>query len=276
MNPLALSAVLSAAAGASLGMLGGGGSILTVPILLYAAHLGPQSAITVSLLIVGITSAAAAAPHAHMGNVRWKTAGAFGIASMGGAMLGGYLSHYVESALLLAAFTVMMVVTGLAMLRRRPAAATPVIASPSFALPRMAGYGSAVGVLTGLVGAGGGFVIVPALVLLGRLPISAAIGTSLVIIAMNSLVAFAAHLGSTPVDVGMAAILAASSVVGSVAGAITVRRVRPEALRTGFAILVLAIASVMAIRQLRSAGSSGADSGSPGPLSAQGSAPRGG
>ncbi len=247
MTPVALAAALSAGAGVSLGLLGGGGSILIVPILLYAAHLGPKPAITLSLLIVGTASAAAAIPHARAGNVRFRAAMAFGVASMGGAAVGGRLSHYVPSSVLLAVFTLMMFVTGVAMLRR---SRTGVASAQSKATLRMVGYGMAVGVVTGLVGAGGGFVIVPALVLLGGLPMAAAIGTSLVIIAMNSLTAFVAHLDSTPLDLRLAGSLAVSAVVGSLVGAWVARRIKPERLRTLFALLVLAVAGVMAVQQL--------------------------
>ena len=162
-----LAIVLSVAIGVSLGLLGGGGSILTVPILVYVVGLETKSAIATSLFVVGATSLSAMVAHARAGRVRWRVGVSFGAASMVGAFAGGRLAHLLPSALLLAGFTGIMVVTGALMLRRRKD--TPVSSAAPFA--RTTAVGVLVGALTGVVGAGGGFVVVPALAMLCGLPI---------------------------------------------------------------------------------------------------------
>jgi hypothetical protein len=238
--------LLSLAIGASLGLLGGGGSILTLPILVYVVGLEPKQAIATSLLVVGVTSAAAVVPHARAGRVQVRLGAGFGAASMAGAYAGSRVAHLLPSALLLVAFAVMMLVTGLAMLRGRGA-------SPAHAGPRPWGkiilVGAAIGGLTGIIGAGGGFVIVPALVLLLGLPMTEAVATSLLIIAANSLAGFAGYIGAVTIDWRVAAWVTGAAVVGSVVGALGAGKIAQDALRRGFAWLVLAMAVFMLGRQ---------------------------
>jgi uncharacterized membrane protein YfcA len=183
-----LTLLLGLLMGLVLGLLGGGGSILAVPILLHAAHLPTREAIATSLLVVSITSMFSAAVHAKAGRVRWDVAGWFGGAGMAGAGLGGFIAQGLPTKMLLAGFVVVMVVAAISMLRKRPKATQ--IDRPSRA--RLMAIGGAVGLLTGLVGAGGGFVIVPALVLLGGLGMVEAGATSAAIIAVQALAGFAA------------------------------------------------------------------------------------
>lgn len=247
MSSLLLASLLSGVAGLLLGLLGGGGSILAMPILLYAVHLDPDSAITVSLLMVGVGSLAASVPHARAGNVSVRAALAFAAASLVGSFVGGRLSHLLPSRLLLAAFTIIMVLTGVAMLRGPHANSSSPNAPASGQVPL---YGAAVGIVTGLVGAGGGFVIVPALTMLVGLSMPAAVGTSLAIIAANSLTAFAARFGASHLSMSITVTLTISTVVGSVLGAQVATRVSPARLRKGFAWLVLTVAALMALQQL--------------------------
>ena len=229
--------------GVTLGLLGGGGSILTVPILLYVFRLPPDQAITSSLLVVGTTSVVALVPHARAGRVRWSTGALFGVASMVGAFLGGRLSSRLPPAALVLAFGAMMLVTAAAMMRPRRADAGP--AAPADAplpLGRIAVQGGFVGAVTGLVGAGGGFLVVPALVLLGRLPMTAAVGTSLLVIAMNSVAGFAGHLAGSHVPWGVALPVTAAAVLGSVVGSRLAGRIPPDVLRRGFAWFVVVMA----------------------------------
>lgn len=227
--------------GVSLGLLGGGGSILTVPILLYVFRLPAEQAIASSLLVVGSTSAAALIPHALGGRVRWRTGLGFGAASMVGAYLGGRVSSHLPPTLLLLAFGSMMLVTAAAMLRgRREVALDPASLHAPFA--KVAAQGLAVGAVTGLVGAGGGFLVVPALVLLGRLPMTAAVGTSLLVIALNSGAGLLGHLAKAAPPWHIALPVAAAAVLGSVLGSRLAGRVGPDALRRGFAWFVLAMA----------------------------------
>src|SRR5512135_870104 len=207
----ALAVALSVVVGVSLGLLGGGGSILTVPILVYVAGLAPKPAIATSLFVVGVTSVAALVPHVRTGRVRWRTGLLFGFAGMTGAYTGGRLAEFVPGTLLLIAFGSMMLATAIAMLRsRRDTPGTP--EPHELSVARAVSYGAAVGLVTGLVGAGGGFVIVPALALLGGLPMPAAVGTSLLVIAMNSFAGLYGHLHSVHIHWGLALGVTAAAV----------------------------------------------------------------
>ncbi len=227
--------------GLSLGMLGGGGSILTVPILLYVFHLPTRGAIATSLLVVGATSLAAIVPHARAGRVRWKTGAAFGAASMVGAYAAGRLSKHVPAALLLLAFGAMMLVTAAMMMRGRRAPAVDEGERETPAVKVLA-QGLAVGAVTGLVGAGGGFVVVPALVLLGGMPMGAAVGTSLMVIAMNSFAGFAGLLSNVSIQWNVAGAVVAAAVVGSFIGGRLVSVISADRLRQGFAWFVVVMA----------------------------------
>jgi len=239
---LALGFALALLIGVSLGMLGGGGSILTVPILLYVFQLPARTAIATSLLVVGATSLAALVPHARAGRVRWRTGALFGATSMVGAFLAGRVASRIPAAALLLAFGVMMVVTAAAMLRGKKDAETVAPEPASLPVLKIVAEGLAVGAVTGLVGAGGGFLVVPALVLLGGLPMPVAVGTSLLVIAMKSFAGFAGYLSSVTVPWSTAGMVVAAAIVGSVIGARLVRYVPAEALRKGFAWFVVVMA----------------------------------
>lgn len=241
-----LALVLAVGIGVSLGLLGGGGSILTLPILVYVLGMDAKQAIAMSLLVVGVTSAEAMIPRAHAGRVNARVGLAFGATCMTGAFAGGRLAHFLPSAVLLVSFAIMMLVTGLAMLRGRPAIAAPIGTRP---WGRILTVGVAIGLLTGVIGAGGGFVIVPALALLCGLSIPEAIATSLLVIALNSFSGFAGSVGHVTLDFKVAAIVTTASVIGSIAGALAAGRVPENVLRRAFAWLVLAMAVFMLWRQ---------------------------
>jgi len=246
-----LTVALSVLVGVSLGLLGGGGSILTVPILVYAAGLEPKDGIATSLLVVGATSLAAMLVHARGGRVAWRVGALFGVASMAGAYGGGRIAHALPARALLAGFTVVMFVTAVAMMRRRRDAGAAEERAPRGAtVARGAAIGLGIGALTGVIGAGGGFVIVPALVLLSGVPMRTAVGTSLLVIAMNSFAGFAGALSHATIHWSLAIAATVASVAGSVAGAGLSGLVKPESLRRGFAWLVLAMALFMAVKQL--------------------------
>lgn len=231
--------------GISLGLLGGGGSILTLPILRYVLDMEAHSAIAVSLLVVATTSAAAVIPHARKGRVRWRTGIVFGIAGMIGAFGAGRIAHLIPASVLLGLFGVMMLVTAVAMMRsRKTPAGAPDAAKASDDLPiaKVLGEGLVVGAVTGLVGAGGGFLVVPALVLLGGLPMEVAVGTSLVVIAMKSFAGFAGYMGHAEIDWTVAGLMSVSAVVGSVVGGALTSKISPDNLRKGFAWFVVAMA----------------------------------
>jgi uncharacterized membrane protein YfcA len=242
---VALGIALAVLIGVSLGLLGGGGSILTVPILVYVLGLPAHEAIATSLLVVAVTSLAALIPHAREGRVRWQMGGLFGAASMVGAYGAGRVAKLLPAVVLLLLFGAMMLVTAIAMMRKGSGEAKDeAAATEAKRLPYLVILleGLAVGAFTGLVGAGGGFLVVPALLLLGRLPMRQAVATSLMVIAMKSFAGFAGYLATTAIDWKIAAMVTAAAVVGSFFGAKFAGRVRQDLLRRGFAWFVVTMA----------------------------------
>lgn len=235
--------------GLALGVLGGGGSILTVPILVYLAGLEPKQAIAMSLFVVGVTSAVGAVSHARAGRVRWRTGLVFGAAGMAGAYGGGRLAELVPGTWLLVGFAVMMIATAVAMIRGRRDGAP---AKPHGELPvgRVVAEGVAVGAVTGLVGAGGGFLVVPALALLGGLPMAVAVGTSLVVIAMKSFAGLAGYLAAVDIDWRLAVMVTAAAVIGSLVGGRLAGRIPETWLRKGFGWFVLVMGGFVLVQQL--------------------------
>jgi len=235
--------LLSVLIGVSLGILGGGGSILTVPILTMAAGMETKAAITSSLFVVAVTSAAGAIAHARAGRVRWRIGVTFGLAGMVGAFGGGRISAYLPGTVLMILFGLMMVATAIAMLRG------PTKAKPSTAteLPtsKIIAVGVVVGLVTGLVGAGGGFLVVPALVLLGGLSMELAVGTTLVVISMNSFAGLAGHLGHVSIDWPLVLAVTGTAVVGSFIGSKLAGRIPPATLRRGFGVFIIVMAVVV-------------------------------
>ena len=226
---LLLVLALSVVIGLSLGVLGGGGSILTVPILVYVAGFEAKEAIAASLFVVGVTSAVSVISHARGGRVMWRTGLIFGAAGMAGAFVGGLLGGHIPGQILLIAFAIMMVATSVAMLRGRKKKNDDGAAPVKHELPigRVLLDGAVVGLITGLVGAGGGFLVVPALALLGGLPMSVAVGTSLVIIAMKSFAGLAGYLTTVQLDWGLTLGVTAAAIVG-IAHRLQTRRPHPR------------------------------------------------
>ncbi|WP_067170109.1 sulfite exporter TauE/SafE family protein [Microtetraspora niveoalba] len=241
--------VAAVVVGLTLGLFGGGGSILTVPLLVYVAGVPAKEAIAMSLFTVGVTSAVSAVGHARAGRIRWKTGLVFGAAGMAGAYGGGLLGPHLPEALLMVAFAVMMAATAIAMIRGRK---TPSHDSARTDLPvaHVVVEGVVVGVVTGLVGAGGGFLVVPALVLLGGLPMSVAVGTSLIVIAMKSFAGFAGYLQSVPIDWSAALSITAAAVVGGLIGGRLAGRIQADRLREAFGWFVLAMGVFVLSRQV--------------------------
>lgn len=248
---LILGAFLALLVGVTLGLLGGGGSILTLPMLVYVLGLAPKPAIAASLVVVGTTALTGMVAHARAGRVAFRTGAVFGLAGMAGAYAGGRLGVLLPGQVLLAGFAVVMLVTAVAMLRgrREPAAG----AKHELSIPKAVAIGALVGVVAGLVGAGGGFLIVPALVIAGGLAMPEAIGTSLLVIAMQSFAGLLGYVGHVALDLRLIAVVTLASVAGSFLGARLARRLSPAALRKSFAWLVLAMALVMLSKQLHEA-----------------------
>jgi uncharacterized membrane protein YfcA len=241
--------VLALLVGVALGLLGGGGSILAVPVLVYVAGQDAKAAIAMSLLVVGVTSAAGAISHARAGRVQWRTAAIFGTAGMAGAYGGGRLAEFISGTWLLIAFALMMGVTAAAMLRGRDDP-EPLHADGPVKVGRIVVEGLVVGLVTGLVGAGGGFLIVPALVLLGGVPMATAVGTSLVVIAMKSGAGFLGYLASTTIDWPLALSVTGAAVVGSVIAGRFAGRVPEDRLRRAFGWFVAVMAVLVLIQEL--------------------------
>ena len=242
--------------GMSLGLLGSGGSILTVPILVYLLKVNAKEAIAMSLVVVGITSGFAMIPHVQAGNIERRTGGLFGLAGMAGAFLGGILAGYISAHVLMCAFALMTLGTATAMLCKQPQSNYQPIAqhsneqelrkeedSEGHPLWRILLDGFVVGIATGMVGAGGGFLVVPALVFLGGLKMSEAVGTSLMVICMKCFAGYLGHASHTHINVQLTALVSCSAIVGSFAGGFMADWLPQSVLRRAFAVFILAVGS---------------------------------
>ena len=279
MVDLVVAIAAGALIGVGLGALGGGGSVLAVPVLVFALGQSPAQATTGSLVVVGVTSLAGAVSAHRAGTVLLGRGVSFGLVAIGGAAVGAKASALVSDALLLAAFaTLMLVVGGLMAVRqiraqrpggegtddehetrhvRRPTLDDPIITfSPTFACqcPRAVKVlitATAVGLLTGFLGVGGGFLVVPALLLALALPMQYAAGTSLVVITLTSAAALAVRAGiGTAPEWSLVLVLTAVSAVGGFLGAKLASRIDPDRLTTAFTILVVTVAFYTAARAL--------------------------
>lgn len=232
--------------GLTLGLLGGGGSILTVPLLVYLVGQTPQAAVTASLVIVGANSALGVLLHRASGAVNWQIALTFGGAGMGFAYLAASVSRLFPAETLMIAFAVLMFAVGGLMLRTSQSA----VAERAVCWRKALISGAAVGALTGFLGVGGGFLIVPALVMLVGLPMQQAIGTSLVIIMMNSAAGAIGHLGEAALDLSVIGIFVSAGLLGTYVGVRLMHRLKPEQLRHAFALFVIGLAAVLLMDNL--------------------------
>jgi uncharacterized protein len=249
MSPLGLA--LGLLVGVALGLLGGGGSILTVPIFVYVVVIEAKPAIAMSLAVVGAASLIGAVSHFRAGNMNPKAILVFAPPAMLGTFIGTHLAALLPSALQLVLFGAVMLGAALMMLRDRklePASQT----AGQFQLLPVLIAGTVVGLLTGLIGVGGGFLIVPALVLFGGLPMRQAVGTSLAVIALNSLVGFIGNLGRIPMDWALIGAFIFVAGLGIVIGSSLVRRVSAAGLKRGFAVFLVVVGTFI-LYQNRSA-----------------------
>lgn len=231
------------ATGVSLGLLGSGGSIVTVPVLVYLVGQPDKVAIASSLAIVGGISLIGAVPFAWSRRISWRSVLFFGVPGMAGSFLGAYFARYVSGTVQLLLFAGTMLLAAVFMLRPDNIGEQ---AGQPHALWKVSLAGLTVGVVTGLVGVGGGFLIVPALALLGGLPMHIAIGTSLLIIALKSFVGFFEYLNvltdlNLEVDWNVVLIFAGLGVVGSFLGVRLGRNMPQELLKRVFAVFLLAM-----------------------------------
>jgi uncharacterized protein len=240
--------LLSALIGLSLGLIGGGGSIITVPLLVYVIGVHPHEAIPMSLAVVGSTSLVGALMHHRGGRVVWKTALLFAVAGIAGAFFGSRLTYLITPRALLLIFAAVMFVVASVMLFRRERHERSVDEHPVITKAILAGAG--VGALTGFLGVGGGFLIVPALMLFGHLRVKDAIGTSLLVIAINCAAGLAGHLRYGGFSFLLTVLVAAAAIGGAVVGTGLAGRASPELLRRGFAVFVIAVALFLVVRNV--------------------------
>jgi uncharacterized membrane protein YfcA len=236
--------------GVVLGMLGSGGSAITVPVLIYGIGHGAKESIAESMAIVGIIAVIAAIPYARSRQIDWKSVWNFGIPGMLGALIGAWLGGMASESLQLIVFGSVLIISALVMLRIQNKGAVEndadVVTLRRSPIRTLALQGAIVGVVTGFVGVGGGFLIVPALVMLGKLPMRVAIGTSLVIIAVMSSVGFAKYehyllLHDMAVDWQAIAMFSAIGVIGSLMGRSINARLNQQTLKKIFATFLIII-----------------------------------
>ena len=250
----AFGAGLALLVGFVLGLLGGGGSVLTVPILIYALHVPVKQAIATSLCVVGLVAFIGFLSHWRQKTVALRVAFAFGPPAVVAAYAGAKIAKHLPTAQL-----VMFAVVGLAgsvlMLRgtfRRSADTVPdhyEFHADGRTLFLLAVQGLGVGLLTGLIGVGGGFLIVPALVLVAKQPMRLAIGTSLLVIAMNALSGFAGNIGTVPIDWNLIVWFTAVAAIGSVIGSLLSKRAPQRQLKQVFGVLLIGVSLYVLYRR---------------------------
>ena len=246
MSPLALAGAVLI--GLSLGLTGAGGSILTLPVLVYLAGVDPRDAVAMSLLVVGVAALTGAVQRARAGEVHVPATAWFSIAGMAGAVVGAKFTHLVPPKVLMVVFAAMMVVVGVRMLRARAAVTE---CGPDCRPLRCFGAGAAVGLLTGFLGVGGGFLLMPALVKFARLPLAVATGTSLAVIAFNAAAGWISHAGSARMDWPLVGLFAGIAALGVLVGGAVAAHLPAKTLRRTFGVVGLAPAAGVVIGTLR-------------------------
>lgn len=254
MSMTVLGFALAVVIGLSLGLLGGGGSILTVPVLVYILQHSVKQAVPMSLVVVGTTSLFGVLSHHRARNIRWDAALAFGPAAVIGAFAGGKLGLAVSSRLQLTVFAILMLAAAVSMYvgpgfwMRGAAGPEAAETAPRRPLALIVILGALVGVITGLVGIGGGFLYVPALVLLGGLSMHQAVGTSLFLIVLSCASGLASYLGAVDLPWARTAGFTALAIVGVLAGSTVVTRVSQRALRRAFAMLLVVMGVLVLVK----------------------------
>lgn len=264
--------IASLVIGISLGLIGGGGSILTVPVLVYLFRVQPVVATAYSLFIVGSTSFIGSFPKYKGGEINLKTAIIFGIPSIAAVFatrafivpaipdylfsIGDY--EVTKSLLMMLLFAVLMVFASISMIRTKSKKqAEDKVVEQKFNYPLILVEGIVVGILTGLVGAGGGFLIIPALVLLSKLPMKQAVGTSLLIIAAKSLIGFTGDPGKETMDWTLLLSVTGLAIVGIFIGNKLSKKLSSEGLKKGFGWFVLVMGLYIILKEIFFPGSGG-------------------
>jgi uncharacterized membrane protein YfcA len=250
-----LGAGLALLVGFVLGLLGGGGSVLTVPILIYALHVPVKPAIATSLCVVGLVAFIGFLSHLRQKTVAVRVALAFGPAAVVAAYVGAKIAKHVPPTAQLILFAVVGLAGSVLMLRgtfRKSTTTVPdeyEFTADRRTLIMLSLEGLGVGLLTGLIGVGGGFLIVPALVIVAKLPMRLAIGTSLLVITMNALSGFAGNIGVVPIDWTLIAWFTAVAAVGSIIGSAVSKRAPQRQLKQIFGVLLIGVSLYVLYRR---------------------------
>ena len=245
---IGIALALGAVIGVMLGLLGGGGSILAVPALVYLVGLDIDQAIPMSLIVVGIASAVGAVPKVLARQVQWRLAAIFAATGIPATVLGTAIGRHLPQPVLLTGFALVMIVAGIRMLQDKGDTGTACRAGDGGinwrrCAPRSIPAGFVVGLLTGLFGVGGGFLIIPALVLMLGVEMPVAVGTSLLIIVANSSAGVASHLGGADVDWAITAAFVGTAIVGSLVAGHYGTKLDTKWLQRWFAYLVFVVAA---------------------------------
>ncbi|WP_276482287.1 sulfite exporter TauE/SafE family protein [Paraflavitalea pollutisoli] len=249
--------------GISLGLIGGGGSVLTMPVMVYLFGVSPLTATTYSLFVVGSTSLVGAAKQYRQGTVNIRMAVLFAATSViivfvtrwwllpaipeQLATVHGF--PITESWLTMVLFAVLMLVSSIFMMRNKTAPVAGTTIDKKISLVNLIVYGAGIGLVTGLLGAGGGFLLIPALVLLLHLPMKEAVGTSLLVIALNSLIGFTGNLHDKNMDWSLLLTVTALAIAGILLGSYLNRRIAPGKLKKAFGWFVLIMGIYILIRE---------------------------
>jgi hypothetical protein len=244
---------LALVVGVVLGLLGGGGSILAVPIFLYVFHVPPKPAIAMSLVVVGMSALVGFLTHWRQGTVHVRIAVLFGALAMAGAFAGARIARFVPASVQLTLFGAFAFTAAIMMLRDslRATRGVPAADDSEFRFSTALGVlAVGVGVLTSLIGAGGGFLIVPSLVLMANVPVKEAVGSALLIIAMNASSGVVGYLGQVAFDWRLVSWFTAVAAVGAIGGTRLMRRLPAARIKQGFAIMILVLGAYLVIRRL--------------------------
>ena len=243
---LALSLILAALIGLSLGLLGSGGSIITLPVLVYVARVPIQEAVSMSLLIVGATSALGSLINLQRGDMDLRAGIFFGVSGIVGALIGSKFTHLVSAQMLLLCFGALMLVVGVRMLLVHQVSPPGRQCKPF----RCLATGVVVGILTGFLGVGGGFVILPALVLFAGLDMKAAVGTSLAVIAVNSFAGLVGQLQYVQFEWGLTLEFFVAAAIGMLGGLMLANRISSRSLHRFFAWSIMALGTFLLLKNL--------------------------
>ncbi|GAC1425772.1 MAG: sulfite exporter TauE/SafE family protein [Flavisolibacter sp.] len=255
----------SALIGISLGLIGGGGSILTVPVLVYLFGINPVLSTSYSLFVVGSTSLVGAYNNYRKGFVSIKTALLFGISSITTVFLTRKFIiphipkniatigsvHITQALLTMVLFAILMVIAALSMMKSKKSDGNIQLNNDHIIeLPKLLAYGVAIGLATGILGAGGGFLLIPTLVLLVKLPMKQAIGTSLLIIALNSLIGFTGDIGHFNIDWFFLAKVTSIAILGIFVGGLLSKKISGDKLKKGFGWFVLFMGVYIIVKEV--------------------------